>query len=224
MSEDYLPCIEQDPSEPAAAAVIWLHGLGANGHDFEPVPPALGLPADLPVRFIFPHAPTMPVTLNMGFVMPAWYDIKSLDSARGQDEEGIERSAGQIRKLIERERERGIPSERIVVAGFSQGGAMALHTGLRYPERLAGVMCLSAYLLLPDRLGAEASEANQGLSIFQAHGSYDPVVQLAYGQRSRAALEDAGYAVQWAEYPIEHSVSPEEIQDIGRWLTQVLKA
>ena len=168
MSEDYLPCLEQNPHEPAVASVIWMHGLGADGHDFAPIPPHLGLPADMPVRFVFPHAPKIPVTLNMGFVMPAWYDIASLEE-HGQDEAGIRRSCERIRRLIEREVERGVPPSKIVLAGFSQGGAMALFTALRYPERLAGIMALSAYLLLADNLAQEASEANRDVPIFQAH-------------------------------------------------------
>jgi phospholipase/carboxylesterase len=220
MTDDLLPCVEIDPPTAPVASVVWMHGLGADGHDFAPVPPQLGL-GDLPVRFVFPHAPRMPVTLNMGFVMPAWYDITGLDT-RGHDEEGIERSAASIRRLVERERDAGIPAEKIVLAGFSQGGAMALHTGLRYPERLAGIMVLSAYLLLPDRLSADAAEANRKTPIFQAHGLYDPMVQLDYGQRSRALLEEYGYDVEWHEYPMPHSVCPEEIRDIGRWLLRVL--
>jgi phospholipase/carboxylesterase len=198
-----------------------MHGLGATGHDFASVPPELGLPPELPVRFVFPHSPKIPVTINMGFVMPAWYDITSLDS-RGHDAEGIERSASQIQRLIERECAAGIPANKIVLAGFSQGGAIALHTGLRYPEKLAGVMVLSAYLLMPERLKSEAKEANRETPIFQAHGLHDPMVTLDIGQRSRAALEDQGYQVQWHEYSMPHSVCAEEIRDIGRWLCKVL--
>lgn len=221
MAEELLPCIEVDPADPPAASVLWLHGLGATGHDFASIPPELGLPSDLPVRYVFPHAPKIPVTINMGFVMPAWYDITSMDS-RGQDAAGIEQSAEQIRRLVDRERALGIPTENIVLAGFSQGGAMALHTGLRYPETLAGIMVLSAYLLLPERLQEEASDVNRSTSIFQAHGLHDPMVTLDKGQRTRAVLEDLGYSVEWHEYPMPHSVCPEEIHDIGRWLRRVL--
>lgn len=216
-----LSCIVQEPEEPAQAAVIWMHGLGASGHDFASVPPLLGLPADLPVRYVFPHAPRIPVTINMGMVMPAWYDITSLD-ARGQDEPGITRSAQAIGALIARERDRGVAAERIVLAGFSQGGAMALHVGLRHPERLAGIMVLSAYLLLPDTLDHEANDANRQTPIFQGHGLYDPMVRLAYGERSRDLLVERGYPVAWHDYPMEHSVVPDEIADIGRWLARVL--
>lgn len=221
MSEDYLPCLEQDPQEPAVASVIWMHGLGADGHDFAPIPPALGLPPELPVRFVFPHAPKIPVTLNMGFVMPAWYDIASLDE-RGQDEPGIKKSAESIRRLIEREKQRGVPSSKIVLAGFSQGGAMALYTALRYPERLCGVMVLSAYLLLADKLATEASDANRDVPIFQAHGLHDPMVTLDYGHTSRDRLQQQGYGVEWHDYPMQHEVCPPEISDIGVWLRRVL--
>ncbi len=221
MSDDYLPCLEQDPAEPAVASVIWMHGLGADGHDFAPIPPHLGLPPEMPVRFVFPHAPRIPVTLNMGFVMPAWYDIRDLGE-RGHDEAGIRKSEEQIRRLLEREVERGVPASRIVLAGFSQGGAMALFTGLRYPEKLAGLMALSAYLLLPGKLAAEASDANRGTTVFQAHGLQDPMVGIDYGRQTRDRLQQDGYPVEWCEYPMEHAVCPQEIADIGRWLRRVL--
>ena len=198
-----------------------MHGLGADAHDFHGVPPELGLPDDLHVRYIFPNAPRMPVTINQGLLMRAWYDIAGFD-ARGQDERGIRRSAGWIGELIAREVERGVPAHRIVLAGFSQGGAMALFAGLRYPERLAGVMCLSGYLLLPDALEAEASDANRPVSIFQAHGTADPMVPPALGRGTREALEGAGYAVDYREYPMAHAVCREEIADIGDWLADLL--
>lgn len=224
MSET-LNCIEQEPAGEARCAVIWMHGLGATAHDFESVPPELGLPADLAVRYVFPQAPSIPVTLNGGMVMPAWYDILSLGtgtSGRSQDEPGIRRSESQIRALVDREVERGIEPSKIVLAGFSQGGAMALHTALRYPERLAGVMVLSAYLLLHDQLESEASPANRDLPVFQAHGSFDPMVRLEWAEMSRKHLEDVGWAVEWNLYPMAHQVCLEEIQSIGRWLTKVL--
>ncbi len=226
-----LNCLEQEPRQPARAAVIWMHGLGASAHDFEDVPPVLGLPESLAVRFVFPQAPSRPVTINGGYVMPAWYDIKELGSweredafasGRGQDEAGVRASERQIRALIERERQRGIPAERIVIAGFSQGGALALHTALRYEEKLAGVMVLSAGLMFAAKLAPEAAPANRRTPIFLAHGSFDPVVPFMVGQRTRHFLEDLGYDVEWREYPIQHSVSMEEIQDIGRYLTRVL--
>ncbi|MEM8962965.1 MAG: alpha/beta fold hydrolase [Acidobacteriota bacterium] len=217
---DLLPTVERGP-ENADAAVIWLHGLGADGHDFADIPPLLGLPADLRVRFIFPHAPRMPVTLNHGMVMPAWYDIRSLDE-RGQDAEGIAASAVRIEALIEREVERGVAHRRIVLGGFSQGGAVALHTSLRHANRLAGVMVLSAYLLLADRLESEASPANRDLPVFQAHGTFDPMVPYAYGTQSRDRLVASGWNVAWHEYPMAHQVCQEEIEAIGQWFVSIL--
>lgn len=219
----YLSAIEQEPAQgPAEAAVVWMHGLGASGHDFAPIPPELGLPHDLAVRYVFPHAPQIPVTINGGMVMPAWYDIKSLD-ARGQDEAGIRRSEAAIRALIEREEARGVPSERIVLAGFSQGGAMAIHTGLRFPRRLAGIMVLSAYLPLHETLAGELEAANARTPILQAHGLHDPMVPLSLAQQSRGWLQRHDIAVEWYDYPMAHQVCLEQIQDIGRWLGRTLK-
>lgn len=224
MRENLLPCVEQNPPRPADASVIWMHGLGADGHDFAPIPPELGLPEDLAVRYVFPHAPRIPVTINMGMVMPAWYDITQLDlTGRGHDETGIRRSDAQIRALIDREIERGVPARRIVLAGFSQGGAMALHTGLRHPEPLAGVMVLSAYLLLADKLDDEAHQANRRTSIFQAHGSLDPMVPVTAGRASYERLKEAGHPVEWHEYPMQHQICVPEIRDIGAWLSRVLR-
>ena len=222
MSE-LLSAIEQEPGRPAEASVIWMHGLGATAHDFETIPPELGLPESLAVRFVFPQAPSRGVTLNMGMVMPAWYDIRSLDG-RDQDEKGIRTSEAQIRALVDREVERGVTPGRIVVGGFSQGGAMALQAGLRYPERLAGVMVLSGYLLLADRLEAEAAEPNRGVSIFMAHGLMDPMVPHAKAAVSRDHLQQRGYAVEWHDYPMAHQVCLPEVQAIGKWLTKVLRA
>ncbi|MCG8458847.1 MAG: alpha/beta hydrolase [Holophagales bacterium] len=222
MSE-LLSAIEQEPGRRAEASVIWMHGLGATAHDFETIPPELGLPESLAVRFVFPQAPSRGVTLNMGMVMPAWYDIRSLDG-RDQDEKGIRTSEAQIRALVDREVERGVAPGRIVVGGFSQGGAMALQAGLRYPERLAGVMVLSGYLLLADRLDAEAAEANRGVSIFMAHGLMDPMVPHAKAAASRDHLQQLGYSVEWHDYPMAHQVCLPEVQAIGKWLTEVLVA
>jgi phospholipase/carboxylesterase len=205
-------------------AVIWLHGLGADGHDFAPIVPELGLPARLAVRFIFPHAPSRPVTINNGYVMPAWYDVRSLDLRQIEDEAGIRASQQQVEALIRREEARGIPASRIVLAGFSQGGAIALHTGLRHGARLAGVLALSTYLPLPHTLAPEASSPNTGVPIFMAHGSADSVIPLVQGIASRDWLEEHGYAVEWREYPMAHSVCAEEITDIGQWLVRVLTA
>jgi phospholipase/carboxylesterase len=219
--EPLLSCVEREPPSPAVAAVVWLHGLGADGHDFVPMVPELGLPADHGVRFVFPHAPRIPVTLNGGLVMPAWYDIKSLD-VRGQDEAGIRRSDTEVRHLIAREVERGIEPSRIVLAGFSQGGAIALFTGLRHPERLAGIMALSTFLVAPESLDAEATDANRRVPIFQAHGTLDPMVPHALGTMTRDWLTERGWKVEAHDYPMAHQVCREEIVAIGEWLRRVL--
>lgn len=205
-------------------AVIWLHGLGADGHDFEPIVPYLGLPPGMAVRFVFPHALMRPVAVNNGAVMRAWYDIIELDStSRGQDEAGIRHSSAAVSALIERQVELGIPASNIVLAGFSQGGAIALHVGLRYPQTLAGIMSLSAYMLFPDKLQAEHSQANAKTPLFIAHGTQDPMVPFFLGEATRKDLENAGWPVEWHSYPIPHSVSPPEITDIGRWLASRFK-
>jgi phospholipase/carboxylesterase len=214
------PCVEVGP-ERADAAVVWMHGLGADGHDFEPIVPSLGLRPDQAVRFVFPHADPRPVTINAGMVMRAWYDIREL-GGRDEDEPGILASQEQIHGLVRRERDRGVPSERIVLAGFSQGGAMALHAGLRFPERLAGIVGLSCYLVRSDTLEREAAEANRGVPILMAHGSFDPLVPLSAGEASRDALEAAGYTVDFRTYPMEHALHPDEIDAIGAFLREVL--
>ena len=220
---DYLPAIELETSPAPRCAVIWLHGLGADGSDFVPVVPELGLAASPGVRFVFPHAPAMPVTCNGGYVMPAWYDIISLaPHSREVDEAGIVTSRAAIRRLIERENQRGIPSARIFLAGFSQGGAVAYTTALTHPERLAGVIALSTYLPVPALVEAEATAVNRGLPIFAAHGSQDDVVAPELGAAARDFLRDAGYAVDWSEYPMPHSVCLEEVADIGNWLNERL--
>jgi phospholipase/carboxylesterase len=203
----------------AEATVIWLHGLGADGHDFEPIVPELGLPPTLRLRFVFPHAPVQPVTINGGLAMRAWYDITN--DGR-QDAAGIRASQQRVEALIEREKSRGVAPARIVLAGFSQGGAIALHTGLRHPERLAGILALSTYLPLADTLAAEAHPANREVPIFMAHGTEDPLIPLARARASRDALRALGYQVEWHEYPMPHSVCAEEIAHIGAWLTRVL--
>lgn len=218
MSRDLLPCVEIEPPVPARCTVIWLHGLGADGHDFEPIVPLLGMPADVGVRFVFPNAPKIPVTLNGGFVMPAWYDITDLDAGNRQDEPGIQRSADSVRALIEREKQRGVPTERIVLAGFSQGGAIALHVALRHPEALAGVIALSTYLVDARELESELSAANRSTPVFQAHGTYDPTVPMQRGEEARQRLEALGYELSWHAYPMQHEVCPQEIQELGTWL------
>jgi phospholipase/carboxylesterase len=210
-----------EPQGAADACVIWLHGLGADGHDFEPIVPELNLPAGHGIRFVFPHAPYMPVTINQGYVMRAWYDILSMEIAVRQDEAGIRRSSEQLRALIEEQIRGGIDSRRIVLVGFSQGGAIALHTALRFEQPLAGLMALSSYLPLEDQLAAERSEANSSIPIFMGHGSRDPIVPNALGVQTRRVLKDLDYAPEWHEYVMEHSVCLEEIGDIGHWIKKV---
>jgi phospholipase/carboxylesterase len=217
---DLLETIDIETGREPRAAVIWLHGLGADGHDFEPIVPELGMPAAAPpVRFVFPHAPLQPVTINGGAVMRAWYDVTG--DGR-QDAAGVRSSQAHVEALIARERARGVAARAIVLAGFSQGGAMALQTGLRYPERLAGILALSAYLPLPDTVANEAHAANRDVPIVMSHGIQDPVIPLSWAKRSRDHLVALGYAVDWREYPMPHSVCAEEIEDVGRWLRLVL--
>jgi phospholipase/carboxylesterase len=224
MSDELLPCVEVQPSGQARSAVIWLHGLGADGHDFEPIVPYLNIPDSAGVRFVFPNAPQIPVSINWGMVMPAWYDITEADLRKRHDEAGVRRSAEQVEALIRRENERGIPAGRIVLAGFSQGGAIALHLGLRYPEKLAGIMALSTYLVCEDSLEQELGDANRDTPLFQAHGIQDPMVPLDRGEAARNRLGELGIQVQWQAYPMMHEVCPQEIQDIGNWLNRVLPA
>ena len=220
MSDPLLPCVEIEPAAEARHSVIWLHGLGADGHDFEPIVPYLGVDDSRAVRFVFPHAPRIPVTINMGLIMPAWYDITEMDLRRRHDEAGVHRSAEQVRALIHREHRRGVPSERIVLAGFSQGGAVALHVGLRFEERLAGLLALSTYLVCQDSLEAERSEANRDVKIFQAHGELDPMVPVARGREAHDRLVELGYAASFKTYPMQHEVHPLEIRDVGVWLNE----
>ena len=214
MSEQ-LEAIEIETGAAPRAAVIWLHGLGADGHDFEPIVPELRLRR--PVRFVFPHAPVRPVTINNGLEMRAWYDIVGFDAAR-EDAAGIRASAAAVARLLDREVERGVAPERIVLAGFSQGGAIALHLGLREPRPLAGVLALSTYLPLAASLKAEKAAANAALPIFMAHGEHDPVIPLASADASRKLLEREGYKVDWHVYPMPHSVCGPEIAAIAVWL------
>lgn len=219
---DLLDALEIETAPDPDAAVVWMHGLGADGHDFEPIVPELGLPARPGIRFVFPHAPLRPVTINQGHVMRAWYDVRALAGVRREDEAGVRQSARQIEALMERERQRGIAPRRLVLAGFSQGGAMALHVALRYPERLAGVLALSCYLPLASTLATEASPANRDVPIFWAHGVHDPMLPLAMAEQGREQVGSLGYRIEWHQYPIPHSVSAEEIADVARWLGRVL--
>jgi phospholipase/carboxylesterase len=220
MADDLLEALEVETAPSPSAAVVWMHGLGADGYDFVDVPPMLGLRP--PVRFVFPHAPMQPVTINGGMVMRAWYDVRHDAGVRREDETGIRASQRRVEALIAREKARGIQAKRLVLAGFSQGGAMALQTGLRHPVRLAGVMALSCFLPLADRLAAEAAPANRDVPIFLAHGTHDPVIPLARAEDARAVLGGLGYRVEWREYHMPHSVCPEQLADIGAWLARIL--
>jgi phospholipase/carboxylesterase len=216
-----LPHIQLDSGPSPTASVIWLHGLGADGNDFAALVPELNLTGCPSIRFIFPHAPSMPVTINGGYVMPAWYDIRATNLTSQQDEAGIRASEQAICALLDQELSRGIPATRIVLAGFSQGCAMALHTGLRYPHALAGIIALSGYLPLAEAFENERNAANARTPVFMAHGTQDPVVVPARGEASRDLLKKLGYAVHWHSYPMPHSVHPREIADISAFLTAV---
>lgn len=213
-----LQSITIEPPNAANASVIWLHGLGADGHDFEPIVQELHLANDHGVRFIFPHAPIRPISINGGMEMRAWYDIADMGLDRKVDEDGIRDSAQEVESLIDKEQNSGIDSTRIILAGFSQGGAIALHLGLRFASRLAGILALSTYLPLAESLGSEASDAQQQLKIFVGHGIHDPMVPEKLGQRTAQTLSSAGYAVEYKSYPMEHSVCAEEIRDVSQWM------
>lgn len=219
-----LETVEVETGPAPQASVIWLHGLGADGHDFEAIVPALGLGAAPAVRFVFPHAPMRPVTINNGWVMRAWYDVRDDGGERREDEAGVRESRMAVEALITRERSRGIPAARLVLAGFSQGGAMALHTGLRHAERLAGIMALSCFLPLASTLASEAGAANRDVPIFMAHGAHDQVIPLARARRACQALTGLGWDVEWREYSMPHAVCDDEIGDIAAWLRRVLAA
>ena len=215
-----LQCIERETGADPDASVIWLHGLGASGHDFEPVVPELQLPDELRVRFVFPHAPAIPVTINGGFVMPAWYDILALDVERKVDTEQLMTSASRVVELIDREIARGIDSRRIVLAGFSQGGAVAYQVALTCPKPLAGLLALSTYFMTANTI--EPCDANRHIPIQVMHGTHDPMVQEQMGQKAVQTLQAMGYQPQYTTYPMEHQVCLEQIRDISRWLQQVL--
>jgi Predicted esterase len=217
-----LDCVELETAPHPTHSVIWLHGLGADGHDFAPIVPELGLSDAPAVRFVFPHAPVQPVTINGGMAMRAWYDILTMDLVRREDEAGIRRSEQAVCELIRRENARGVPARNIVLAGFSQGCAMTLHIGLRYPERLAGLIGLSGYLPLLDLCESERCAANADTPIFLAHGQFDPVVAIERADASRALLARLGHDVRWRTYPMPHAVCPPEIADIAAFLREVL--
>ena len=216
--------IELNTGAEPKGSVIWMHGLGADCWDFVPVVKELGLPADLPLRFIFPQAPSRPITINNGQVMPGWYDISMGELQRKPDEAGVRQSQAAIEQLIAREIERGIATDKIILAGFSQGGAIALQTGLRSRHTLGGIMALSTYLTLEDSLASEATIANANIAILMAHGTQDPLIPLSLAMSSRAKMEARGYKIEWREYPMPHSVCIEEIEDIGVWLQARFKS
>ena len=218
-----LDVVELQTGDEIRASVLWLHGLGASGHDFEPIVPHLGLPASFGVRFVFPHAPLRAVTINNGYVMRAWYDVMGPDLAARQDKSGIRDSESKLRALVQRETARGISPKHIVLAGFSQGGVMALHTGLRYGERLAGILALSCYLPLAERIEAERSQANAATPVLMAHGRYDNLIPMALGHAGYQRLVAIGQPIEWQAYPIGHEVSLAETTAIGRWLGSILK-
>jgi phospholipase/carboxylesterase len=215
-------CVEVSTGDNPVGSVIWLHGLGADGHDFEPIVPELRLPADLPLRFVFPHAPVRPVTINGGMAMRAWYDIISLDSEGRADADGVRESTAILEALVDREIERGMSADRIVIAGFSMGGAIAVHTALHTGRKLAGLMALSTYLPVPEEVAG--STGSRDLPVFMAHGTYDPVVLHQWGKASAEGLVAAGFSVEWHDYPMQHGVCPDEIEDIRTWLLKVFKA
>jgi len=217
---ELLAAIEIETGKNPTASVIWLHGLGADGNDFAPIVPELRSPKAA-IRFVFPHAPVRPVTINGGMRMRAWYDITD-GANRREDERGVRASQVLIEALIGREKERGTKAGRLVLAGFSQGGAIALHTGLRHPERIAGIMALSTYVPVGEKLSAEASTANRDVPIFMGHGSDDPIIPLVRAEQSRNLLKSLGYPTEWHKYAMPHSVCPEELADIGTWLGKVL--
>lgn len=220
----FLESVVIDCDGPPDGSVIWLHGLGADGHDFEPIVPELALPAGLNLRFVFPHAPVRPVTINGGISMRAWYDIYSFDRDAPVDETGIRESSQQVVDLVNREHGRGIDYSRILLAGFSQGGAIALHTAVRFPQRLAGLMALSTYLPLQSTLESELNPENLSLPIFMAHGSLDPVLPVQLGMQSRDRLVSSGFSVAWHDYVMAHAVNGQEIADIRDWLLGIYDA
>lgn len=222
MTSAALETIQIETGPNPTASVIWLHGLGASGDDFVPIVRELDLAGMQDIRFVFPHAPTMPVTINNGYVMRAWYDIIGADLSRREDEKGLRASQAMVEQLIAQEKARGIPAERIVLAGFSQGCAMTIQTGLRHPEKLAGLLCLSGYVPLHTTIAEERHSSNQATPIFMAHGRGDQVIPIIRAEQSRDLLRSLGYEVEWHEYMMPHSVCQEEVDDISAWFRRVL--
>ncbi len=221
---DILPAVEMEslPDVQANASIIWLHGLGADGNDFAPIVPQLNLPTEFGIRFVFPHAPSIPVTINNGFVMPAWYDIKQLDVDRHVDEEQLMQSAQWVHNLIEREIERGVSSERIIIAGFSQGGAVSYEAALTYDKPLAGIMALSTYFATANSI--KINPLHNSIPIFICHGSLDPVVPESLGRKTLGTLQNLGFVPEYNSYPMEHAVCPQEIEDIASWISRILNS
>ncbi|WP_251358472.1 alpha/beta hydrolase [Kangiella sp. TOML190] len=221
-TSELLPCEIIAPQSTHQASVIWLHGLGADGNDFKPIVPELKLPTELGIKFIFPHAPVMPVTINNGYPMRAWYDIRNADLSQREDGDGVQKSAGQVMALLQAELDAGIAPEKIILAGFSQGGAVALHLATRLTFKIGGIIALSTYLTQADKLAQEMTSANLETAIFMAHGSQDPVVPIQRAQISAKTLADNGYQILWQDYPMPHAVCAEEIQAISQYLQQQL--
>jgi phospholipase/carboxylesterase len=222
MNKSLLESTQVETAPDPTVSIIWMHGLGADGSDFVPIVRELDLTGCPPIRFVFPHAPSMPVTVNNGYDMPAWYDILGIDLVQREDEKGLRASQAAIEMLIAQEKERGIAVDRIVLAGFSQGCAMAIQTGLRHPEKLAGLLCLSGYVPIHTTVQSERHDANQHTPIFMAHGRYDQVIPIDRAEKSRDLLQMLGYKVEWHEYPMEHTVCAEEVGHISAWLRAVL--
>ncbi|WP_438863252.1 alpha/beta hydrolase [Neptunicella sp.] len=218
MSDNLLPYVEVNPTQTAKACVIWLHGLGDSGNGFAPIVPELKLPDELAIRFIFPHAPVRPITINNGYQMRAWYDIKSMQLDKRADAAGVYESANLVQALIEQEIANGIPADKIVLAGFSQGGVIALHLGPRFGQKLAGIMALSTYMSEPESLAKQANPVNQSTSVLMCHGRSDDVVPMDYGQQAYQQLQQCGYQVEWHDYPMQHNVCVEELATISNWL------
>ena len=222
MNAQLLPAVVIDTAPNPDASVIWLHGLGDTGHGWSAAVPELALPSSLRVRFLFPHAPSMPVTINQGYVMPAWYDLRAADVNARADVAGVRASRARIEALIAAEEARGVKARRIVLAGFSQGGVIALYAGLRHPERLAGIVGLSTYVVDPESLAGEASPANRDVPIFMAHGTQDPVIRFEWAEASKRVLEAGGWTVEWHAYRMEHSATQDELRKVGAFLVRVL--
>lgn len=223
MADALLPYVEVNPDKKPDSVVIWLHGLGDSGNGFAPIVPQLALPDSMSVRFVFPHAPIIPVTINGGMEMRAWYDIKSLSFEDRADMEGVQRSAAQVEQLIQQEIDSGIPADRVVLAGFSQGGVISYYLGLRFPHKLAGILTLSTYMCDHDQSRTGWSDINKTTPIFASHGAYDEMVPIALGKAAYTNLSEAGFKVRWEQYPMQHNVHMSQIKDVAKWLQERLK-